>query len=57
MPSMQPQIQPLAQSENKSKFLERLGLDNNSDESKTLYSMMKVQGFHFHGADEQRDQH
>jgi len=40
---MQPQIPVLAQSENKSKFLERLGLDDESEGSKNVYSMMKVQ--------------
>ncbi|GAB7340183.1 hypothetical protein MBLNU457_6656t1 [Dothideomycetes sp. NU457] len=39
--SVQPQIPVLAQSENKSKFLERLGLDDESEGSKNVYSMMK----------------
>lgn len=39
---MAPQIPILAQSENKSKFLERLGISDHSDEGKRLYAMMKV---------------
>ena len=39
---MQPQIPILAQSENKSRFLERLGISDQLEEDKRLYAMMKV---------------
>ena len=39
---MQPQIPILAQSENKSRFLDRLGISDETDEGKRLYAMMKV---------------
>ena len=39
---MPPRVPILAQSENKSRFLERLGLSNHSDEGKRVYAMMKV---------------
>lgn len=38
---MQPQIPILAQSENKSKFLERLGISDDTEGGKKLYAMMK----------------
>jgi len=37
-----PQIPILAQSENKSKFLERLGISDQTEDGKKLYAMMKV---------------
>lgn len=39
MPS---QVPILAQSENKSRFLERLGISDQTDEGKRVYAMMKV---------------
>ncbi|KAF2224921.1 hypothetical protein BDZ85DRAFT_187116, partial [Elsinoe ampelina] len=38
---MPPQIPILAQSENKSKFLERLGISDQTEEGKRIYAMMK----------------
>ncbi|PNS20908.1 hypothetical protein CAC42_2839 [Sphaceloma murrayae] len=38
---MPPQISILAQSENKSKFLERLGIPDHTEEGKRIYAMMK----------------
>lgn len=37
-----PLIPILAQSENKSKFLERLGISDQTEEGRRLYSIMKV---------------
>jgi len=39
---MQPRIPTLAQSENKSRFLERLGISDRTEDGKKLYAMMKV---------------
>jgi len=37
-----PQIPILAQSENKSRFLERLGISDQTEQGKHVYAMMKV---------------
>ena len=39
---MQPQIPILAQSENKSRLFERLGISDETEEGKRIYNMMKV---------------
>jgi 2-polyprenyl-6-methoxyphenol hydroxylase-like FAD-dependent oxidoreductase len=39
---MAPEVRALAQSESKSKFMERLGLDERIPDHKHLYHMMKV---------------
>lgn len=48
---MPPQIPILAQSENKSKFLERLGISDQSDDGKRLYALMKVRFCFVHSLD------
>jgi len=39
---MAPEVRALAQSESKSKFMERLGLNERNPDHKHLYHMMKV---------------